>query len=144
MLTISNNLNMKLIRLLILFVAMASTQISYAKWDEEKIGEFKSEEVKTYYYKINSQGHKLVLDSYMKRLIFIQKDKTFKRNIDGIKIDGEYVEAWGDYFSNYPQQTAVLFNDKDAVMERLKNAKKIEINVVYFKDGERVSTFKIK
>ena len=75
-----------------------------ANWEEEKVADGKAGEFKTYYYKMNAQGHKLILDKYMQRLIFIQKDKVFKRDISGIKINGESVEVYAEQFNNYPEQ----------------------------------------
>lgn len=127
----------------LLVIALLPLQVN-AGWNVEKVENFKGDEVKTYLYKINSEGHKLVLDHYFKRLIFIREDKTYRRGVDGIKIDGVFVKAWGDTFEGYPQQTAILFENKDEVIQKLKDASKIEINVEYFKDGYRVSVFKIK
>lgn len=112
-----------------------------AKWEEEKIADGKPGEFKTYYYKMNAQGHKLILDKYMQRLIFVQKDKVFKRDISGIKINGESVEVYAEQFNNYPEQTAILFVRRMDALEKLSKANRIDVNVVYYREGEKVSTF---
>lgn len=115
-----------------------------AKWDEETGAEVKNGEPIVYYYKINSEGHKLVLDKYVKRLIFIQKDKIFKRAVHSVRIDGELIEAFSDRFVHYPEQTAITFDNKDEVLKKLFRAKQVEVNVTYHREGEKVSTFQIK
>jgi hypothetical protein len=90
---------------------------------------------------MNAQGHKLILDKYMQRLIFVQKDKVFKRDISSIKINGESVEVYAEQFNNYPEQTAILFVRRMDALEKLSKANRIDVNVVYYREGEKVSTF---
>ena len=127
---------------LVVLFAMLS-QSANAKWDEERDMTTNGKEELVYYYKINEQGQKLVLDKYVKRLIFIRSDKFYKRSIKQIKIDGEVVDVTSDPFSRYPEQTAIVFDNKDEVLKRLFLAKKIEFNVLYGRE-EGVSTFLIK
>ena len=118
-------------------------QSVYAKWDEERDMTTNGKEELVYYYKTNDQGQKLVLDKYVKRLIFIRPDKLYKRSIKQIKIDGVVVDVTSDPFSRYPEQTAIVFENKDEVLKKLFLAKKIEFNVLYGRD-EAISTFQIK
>ena len=127
---------------LIVFAAMVSQGV-YAKWDEERDMTTNGKEELVYYFKTNEQGQKLVLDKYVKRLIFIRPDKFYKRSIKQIKIDGVVVDVNSDPFSHYPEQTAIVFENKDEVLKKLFLAKKIEFNVLYGRD-EAVSTFQIK
>ena len=124
------------------FCAMVSQSV-YAKWDEERDMTANGKEELVYYYKTNEQGQKLVLDKYVKRLIFIRPDKFYKRSIKQIKIDGFVVDVTSDPFSRYPQQTAIVFENKDEVLKKLFLAKKIEFNVLYGRD-EAQSVFLIK
>jgi hypothetical protein len=127
---------------LLIFSAMVSQSV-YAKWDEERDMTTNGKEELVYYYKTNEQGQKLVLDKYVKRLIFIRPDKFYKRSIRQIKIDGVPVDVTSDPFSRYPEQTAIIFENKDEVLKKLFLAKKIEFNVLYGRD-EAVSTFQIR
>ena len=127
--------------LVVLFAIMS--QGAYAKWDEERDMTTNGKEELVYYFKTNDQGQKLVLDKYVKRLIFIRPDKFYKRSIKQIKIDGVVVDVTSDPFSHYPEQTAIVFENKDEVLKKLFLAKKIEFNVLYGRD-EAVSTFQIK
>ena len=127
---------------LLVFAAMVSQGV-YAKWDEERDMTTNGKEELVYYYKMNEQGQKLVLDKYVKRLIFIRPDKLYKRSIKQIKIDGVVVDVNSDPFSHYPEQTAIVFENKDEVLKKLFLAKKIEFNVLYGRE-EAVSTFQIK
>ena len=127
---------------LFIFSAMVSQGV-YAKWDEERDTTINGKEELVYYYKTNEQGQKLVLDKYVKRLIFIRPDKFYKRSIKQIKIDGVAVDVTSDPFSRYPEQTAIVFENKDEVLKKLFLAKKIEFNVLYGRD-EAISTFQIK
>jgi hypothetical protein len=129
--------------LLLVFFCVVASQGAYAKWDEERDVTTNGKEELVYYYKINEQGQKLVLDKYVKRLIFIRPDKLYKRSIKQIKIDGTIVEVTSDPFSRYPEQTAIVFDNKDEVLKKLFLAKKIEFNVLYGRE-EGVSTFLIK
>jgi len=113
----------------------------FAKWDEEKISDGKGGEPKTYYYKVNAQGHKLILDRYMQRLIFVQKDKTFKRDIRDLKINGVSVDVYAEQFNSYPEQTAILFVRRMEALEKLSQAQRIDVHVLYYREGEKVSTF---
>ena len=127
---------------LLVFAVMVSQGV-YAKWDEERDMTTNGKEELVYYYKMNEQGQKLVLDKYVKRLIFIRPDKFYKRSIKQIKIDGVVVDVNSDPFSHYPEQTAIVFENKDEVLKKLFLAKKIEFNVLYGRE-EAVSTFQIK
>lgn len=127
----------------LIFFCTAASQSVLAKWDEERDMTANGKEELVYYYKTNEQGQKLVLDKYVKRLIFIRPDKFYKRSIKQIKIDGVPVDVTSDPFSRYPEQTAIVFDNKDEVLKKLFLAKKIEFNVLYGRD-EAVSTFQIK
>jgi hypothetical protein len=126
-----------------LFIAILSSQVIYAKWDEERDMATNGKDELVYYSKTNDQGQKLVLDKYVKRLIFIRPDKFYKRSIGQIKIDGVVVDVTSDPFSHYPEQTAIVFENKDEVLKRLFLAKKIEFNVFYGRE-EALSVFQIK
>jgi hypothetical protein len=130
-------------RLALLAFTIMVSQGVYAKWDEERDMTINGKEELVYYYKTNAQGQKLVLDKYVKRLIFIRPDKLYKRSIKQIKIDGVVVDVNSDPFSHYPEQTAIVFENKDEVLKKLFLAKKIEFNVLYGRD-EAMSTFQIK
>ena len=135
---------MHLYRLLVVafFCALASASAS-AKWDEERDVTTNGKDELVYYYKTNELGQKLVLDKYVKRLIFIQSDRLYKRTIRLIKVDGQSIEVMSDPFSRFPEQTAIIFENKDEVLKKLFLAKKIEIFVRYNRD-EAVSIFQIK
>jgi len=135
---------MHLYRLLVvaIFCALASASAS-AKWDEERDVTTNGKDELVYYYKTNDLGQKLVLDKYVKRLIFIQPDRLYKRTIRLIKVDGQPIEVMSDPFSRFPEQTAIIFENKDEVLKRLFLAKKIEVFVRYNRD-EAVSIFQIK
>ena len=122
---------------------MLIAPVAFAKWDEERDMTINGKDELVYYFKVNEQGQKLVLDKYVKRLIFIQKDRLYKRSIKQIKIDGVPVEAMSDPFSHYPEQTAITFENKDEVLKKLFLAKAIEVDVQYGRD-QGVSIFKIK
>ena len=135
---------MHLYRLLVvaIFCALASASAS-AKWDEERDITTNGKDELVYYYKTNNLGQKLVLDKYVKRLIFIQPDRLYKRTIRLIKVDGQPIEVMSDPFSRFPEQTAIIFENKDEVLKKLFLAKKIEVFVRYNRD-EAVSIFQIK
>ena len=133
----------KLSQLALLIFSVMVSQGAYAKWDEERDMTTNGKEELVYYYKTNEQGQKLVLDKYVKRLIFIRPDKLYKRSIKQIKIDGVPVDVNSDPFSHYPEQTAIVFENKDEVLKKLFLAKKIEFNVLYGRE-EALSVFQIK
>lgn len=133
----------KYLSLFVIFILLLSNP-AFAKWDEEKGSEIKNGEPVTYYFKVNADEHKLVLDKYVKRLIFIQKDKIFKRVINSIRIDGELIETYSDRFVHYPEQTAITFDNKDEVLKKLFRARKVDVNVTYHREGEKTSSFQIK
>ena len=130
-------------QLAFLISAVTVSQSAHAKWDEERDMTTNGKEESIYYYKTNDQGQKLVLDKYVKRLIFIRPDKFYKRSIKQIKIDGVVVDVTSDPFSRYPEQTAIVFENKDEVLKKLFLAKKIQFNVLYGRE-EGLSTFQIK
>ena len=130
-------------RVLLLLACMAIGQFAYGKWDEERDVTTNGKEEFIYYLKTNEQGQKLVLDKYAKRLIFIRPDRFHKRTIRQIKIDGVALEVTSDPFSHYPEQTAIVFENKDEVLKRLFLAKKVEFNVFYGREGA-VSAFQIR
>lgn len=126
-----------------MLIGGAMSQSVYAKWDEERDMTVNGKEELVYYSKTNEQGQKLVLDKYVKRLIFIRPDRLYKRSIKQIKIDGVPIDVTSDPFSRYPEQTAIIFENKDEVLKKLFLAKKIEFNVFYGRD-EALSVFQIK
>ena len=131
-------------RLLMVAILLALTsQIAFAKWDEERDVTTNGKDELVYYFKTNEQGQKLVLDKYVKRLIFIQPDRLYKRTIRLIKVDGQPIEVMSDPFSRFPEQTAIVFENKDEVLKKLFLAKKIEVFVRYNRD-EAVNVFQIK
>ncbi|MBU3576384.1 hypothetical protein [Polynucleobacter sp. UK-Kesae-W10] len=130
-------------RLALILLAGMMSQTIYAKWDEERDMTANGKEELVYYYKTNEQGQKLVLDKYVKRLIFIRPDRLYKRSIKQMKIDGAVIDVTSDPFSHYPEQTAIIFENKDEVLKKLFLAKKVEFNVLYGRE-EAVSVFQIK
>ena len=135
---------MPLYRLLIVAILWVLTsQIALAKWDEERDVTTNGKDELVYYYKTNDLGQKLVLDKYVKRLIFIQPDRLYKRTIRLIKVDGQSIEVMSDPFSRFPEQTAITFENKDEILKKLFLSKKIEVFVRYNRD-EAVSVFQIK
>jgi hypothetical protein len=118
-------------------------QSAFARWDEERDVTGSGNQDLIYYFKINPEGQKLVLDKYVKRLIFIQQDRLHKRSIRQIKIDGVPLDVMSDPFSHYPAQTAITFENKDEVLKKLFLAKKIEIELRYGRD-QGISVFQIK
>ena len=130
-------------QLLLVLICAVVNQSAHAKWDEERDVTTNGKEELVYYYKTNGQGQKLVLDKYVKRLIFIRPDRLHKRSIKQINIDGVVVDVTSDPFSRYPQQTAIIFDNKDEVLKKLFLAKKIEFNVIYGRE-EAPSVFQIK
>lgn len=135
---------MHLYRLLVALILCAlASQAALAKWDEERDITTNGKDELVYYFKTNEQGQKLVLDKYIKRLIFIQPDRLYKRTIRLIKVDGQAIEVMSDPFSRFPEQTAIIFENKDEVLKKLFLAKKIEVFVRYNRD-EAVNVFQIK
>lgn len=135
---------MQLYRLLMVAILLALTsQTAFAKWDEERDVTTNGKDELVYYFKTNDLGQKLVLDKYLKRLIFIQPDRLYKRTIRLIKVDGQSIEVMSDPFSRYPEQTAITFENKDEVLKKLFLAKKIEVFVRYNRD-ESMNTFQIR
>ena len=135
---------MPLYRLLMLAILLAlSSQAAFAKWDEERDVTTNGKDELVYYYKTNELGQKLVLDKYVKRLIFIQSDRLYKRTIRLIKVDGQPIEVMSDPFSRFPEQTAITFENKDEVLKKLFLAKKIEVFVRYNRD-DSINTFQIQ
>lgn len=135
---------MHLYRLLVVLILCAlASQAVLAKWDEERDITTNGKDELVYYFKTNEQGQKLVLDKYIKRLIFIQPDRLYKRTIRLIKVDGQAIEVMSDPFSRFPEQTAIIFENKDEVLKKLFLAKKIEVFVRYNRD-EAVNVFQIK
>ena len=126
-----------------IFIYLLAIEHAFDKWDEERDVTTNGKDELVYYYKTNEQGQKLVLDKYIKRLIFIQPDRLYKRTIRLIKVDGQPIEVMSDPFSRYPEQTAIIFENKDEVLKKLFLAKKIEVFVRYNRD-EGVSSFQIK
>lgn len=135
---------MPLYRLLMVAILLALTsQPAFAKWDEERDITTNGKDELVYYYKTNELGQKLVLDKYVKRLIFIQPDRLYKRTIRLIKVDGQPIEVMSDPFSRFPEQTAITFENKDEVLKKLFLAKKIEVFVRYNRD-DTINTFQIR
>ena len=126
-----------------LFACVLVNQTAFAKWDEERDVTTNGKDALVYYSKTNAQGQKLVLDKYVKRLIFIEQDRLYKRSIKQIKIDGEVIEVMSDAFSHYPEQTAIEFQNKDEVLKKLFLAKKVEVFIRFNRD-ETLSIFQIK
>jgi hypothetical protein len=120
-----------------------TSQTAFAKWEEERDVTTNGKDELVYYFKTNDLGQKLVLDKYVKRLIFIQPDRLYKRTIRLIKVDGQSIEVMSDPFSRYPEQTAITFENKDEILKKLFLAKKIEVFVRYNRD-EGMSTFQIR
>jgi hypothetical protein len=131
------------IRLLACLLCGMLSYPGFAKWEEERDVTRDGRQEPVYYFKMNEQGQKLVLDKYQKRLIFIQKDRLYKRTIKQIKIDGIPVEVTSDPFSHYPEQTAITFENKDDVLKKLFLAKRVEVSIFYNREPG-LSVFQIQ
>ena len=129
--------------LMVAILLVLTSQTAFAKWDEERDVTTNGKDELVYYFKTNDLGQKLVLDKYVKRLIFIQPDRLYKRTIRLIKVDGQSIEVMSDPFSRYPEQTAIIFENKDEILKKLFLAKKIEVFVRYNRD-ESMSIFQIR
>jgi hypothetical protein len=135
---------MQLYRILVgVILGICLIQPALAKWDEERDLTVNGKDELVYYFKTNELGQKLVLDKYIKRLIFIRPDRLHKRTIRLIKVDDQPIDVMSDPFSRYPEQTAITFENKDEVLKKLFLAKKIEVFVRYNRD-EAISTFQIR
>ena len=135
---------MHLYRLLMVAILLVlASQPAFAKWDEERDVTTNGKDELVYYFKTNELGQKLVLDKYLKRLIFIQPDRLYRRTIRLIRVDGQAIEVMSDPFSRFPEQTAITFENKDEVLKKLFLAKKIEVFVRYNRD-ESMNTFQIR
>mgnify|MGYP000081167177 CR=1 FL=1 len=135
---------MYLYRLLMVAILLVlGSQPAFAKWDEERDVTTNGKDELVYYFKTNDLGQKLVLDKYLKRLIFIQPDRLYKRTIRLIKVDEQSIEVMSDPFARFPEQTAITFENKDEVLKKLFLAKKIEVFVRYNRD-ESMNTFQIR
>lgn len=119
------------------------SQSVFAKWDEERDVTTNGKNELVYYCKTNDLGQKLVLDKYLKRLIFIQSDRLYKRTVRLIKVDGMPFEVMSDPFARFPEQTAITFENKDEMLKKLFLAKKIEVYVRYNRD-DSINTFQIQ
>jgi hypothetical protein len=126
-----------------IFIWALASQTAFAKWDEERDVSTNGKGEFIYYYKTNDQGQKLVLDKYVKRLIFIQPDRLYKRTIRMIKVDGQPIEVMSDPFSRHPEQTAIIFENKDEVLKKLFLARQIEVFIRYNRD-EAMSVFQVR
>ena len=126
-----------------IFIWVLANQTAFAKWDEERDVARNGKDEFIYYYKTNDRGQKLVLDKYVKRLIFIQPDRLYKRTIRLIKVDGQPLEVMSDPFARFPEQTAITFENKDEMLKKLFLAKKIEVYVRYNRD-DSINTFQIQ
>lgn len=129
--------------LAVLGFCLFASQSVFAKWDEERDVTTNGKDELVYYYKTNGLGQKLVLDKYLKRLIFIQSDRLYKRTVRLIKVDGMPFEVMSDPFARFPEQTAITFENKDEVLKKLFLAKKIEVYVRYNRD-DSINTFQIQ
>lgn len=135
---------MHLYRLLMVAILLElASQPAFSKWDEERDVTTNGKDELVYYFKTNDLGQKLVLDKYLKRLIFIQPDRLYKRTIRLIRVDGQAIEVMSDPFSRFPEQAAITFENKDEVLKKLFLAKKIEVFVRYNRD-ESMNTFQIR
>ena len=129
--------------LMVAILLVLTSQTAFAKWDEERDVTTNGKDELVYYFKTNDLGQKLVLDKYVKRLIFIQPDRLYKRTIRLIRVDGQSIEVMSDPFSRFPEQTAITFENKDEILKKLFLAKKIEVFVRYNRD-ESMSIFQIR
>lgn len=127
----------------VLSFCLLVSQSVFAKWDEERDVTTNGKDELVYYYKTNGLGQKLVLDKYLKRLIFIQSDRLYKRTVRLIKVDGMPFEVMSDPFARFPEQTAITFENKDEMLKKLFLAKKIEVYVRYNRD-DSINTFQIQ
>jgi hypothetical protein len=128
---------------MVAILLVLASQPAFAKWDEERDVTTNGKDELVYYFKTNELGQKLVLDKYLKRLIFIQPDRLYRRTIRLIRVDGQSIEVMSDPFSRFPEQTAITFENKDEVLKKLFLAKKIEVFVRYNRD-ESMNTFQIR
>lgn len=115
--------------------------VTHADWRVEKSKNFSGADEKFLVAKTLGDGTELWIDLQQKFVVIRNNRKTFNK-VNGIKLDGNYYDvvdkASGDMFEY------VVFCQYSKHSECYKNifsTKKVEVNVEYFRTGEKVSTF---
>lgn len=133
---------MKLFKVLFLISSIfAFNQIANAEWKKEVHKTF-SGETTTYYVNKASNGAEIVVDMQQDHIAFVHR-KTTINYVKGIKLDGTFYKETGKSGGGDDFSDAVFMSKSYSkeVWEKFLDAKKIEVNVEYFRLGDKVSTF---
>lgn len=113
----------------------------HAEWKKEVNKKF-SGETATYYVNRANNGAEIVVDVQQEHIAFVHS-KTVINYVTGIKLDGIFYKETGRSGGGDDFSDAVFLrkNYSPESWDKFLDAKKIEVNVEYFKMGERASTF---
>lgn len=130
-------MNKKIAYFICAFFACVQVQ---ADWKVEHEKTFKGDEL-TYLTAKNSEGAELWIDLADNTVVYRNKNKVINY-VNGVKIDGKYFEY---FFHSYgDKHDRVNVCDEIEAYEcyrQIFSAKKVEVNIGYFRKNEVVSTF---
>lgn len=126
----------------ILHTAMIACSIStHADWKYETTTNFKGEEQRYLVAKTLNDGTEFWID-LQKKFAVIRTKKRIINSVNGVKIDGRYFDVNGEHGGDRFEYSIICeMTRNNNCYRQLFNAKKIEVNVDYFRIGEMVSTF---
>jgi len=119
---------------------------SFADWKVEDSKNFKGER-QIYLVTKSSDGSEFWIDVQKQQLVYQHRGKLLNA-ISGIKIDGKYYEVEGVATGDSLDSSVICSTEWSYVPDHkcykaIFNAKKVEINVDYFRTGPKVSIFNI-
>ena len=124
-----------------LFIVMFSG-IANADWTVESSTTFKGE-TNIYLVSKSADGSEIWIDPQMRHVAYSHK-KTVIKGVNGIKIDGKFFDSGGDATGDRLDRAVVCLEDYEKICyQSFFNAKTIEVNVNYFGDYSKVSTFNV-
>jgi len=116
---------------------------AYADWKVERSKNFSGADEKFLVAKTLSDGTELWIDLQQKFVVIRNNRKTFNK-VNGVKLDGNYYDvvdkASGDMFEYV---VFCQYSKNSDCYKNIFSAKKVEVNVEYFRTGEKVSTFPV-
>lgn len=134
-----------LIKTAIIAATLISSIASAASWRIVEEKSFKGDQAPPMYILEQGRDRLVIVKSEMPygnwKVVF--DNPEIKNAMKGIKVDGEYIDCVGGTFGDGFIWVEGCLAEDSSTYQKILNAKKIEVNVDYYRKGQRVTTFSV-
>jgi len=132
-----------IIKTAVLATALLANVVQAASWRVVEEKNFKGEIEAPMYLLEQGKNTLAVVKSEGGSWKVVFDNPEVKNAMKGIKVDGEYLDCQGGTFGDGYIWVEGCLSFDSATYAKILKAKKVEVNVDYFRKGQRVTTFHV-